>query len=98
MRNVMIALMNKVITFHKKKTSMRLTNLEWNIFDNLCEHEQIKRRFLLERICENRCDSLNLTSAVRLFMLIYLYEKFPLTNRVNKKRRDILYRALQKLN
>ena len=98
MENIMVILMNKVITLHKKKTSMRLTNLEWNIFNALCEHEKIKRRFLLEYICTNRSSELNLTSAVRLFMLLYLFEKFPSVECAEKKRRDILHRALQKLN
>lgn len=94
----MVILMNKVITLHKKKTSMRLTNLEWNIFNALCEHEKIKRRFLLEYICSNHSAELNLTSAVRLFMLLYLSEKFPNIESAEKKHRDILHRALQKLN
>lgn len=97
MRSVMIILTNKVVTFHKKKTSMRLTNLEWDIFNAVCEHEKIRRRTLLEHICETRSHNLNMTSAVRLFMLLYLYNK-SITENSNKKRRDSLHRALQQLN
>lgn len=82
----MIILMSRVVTLHHKKTSMRLTDTEWNILDAVCKKEKIKRKILLERISENRDEGLNLTSAVRLFMLIYFSAKTPIIDCTESKK------------
>lgn len=68
----MVTLLNKVISVHNKKTSMRLTNLEWNIINKICLQEKIKRKTLLELIVDNHADRLGFTSSVRLFTLLYM--------------------------
>lgn len=95
----MIILMSRVVTLHHKKTSMRLTDTEWNILDAVCEKEKIKRKILLERISENRDKSQNLTSAVRLFMLIYFSTKTPIIDYAeSKKLRCVMRRILKNAN
>lgn len=68
----MITLLNKVISVHNKKTSMRLTNVEWNIINKICNREKIKRKTLLELIEDTKADGLGFTSSVRLFTLLYM--------------------------
>ena len=94
----MIILMSRVVTLHNKKTSMRLTNVEWNIFAQVCKCEKIKRKTLLELICDSHCAELNLTSAVRLFMLLYLAEQKPLNDSLFANNRTYLLHLLQKLS
>lgn len=69
----MTILTNKVISVFDKKTSMRLTKIEWEILDSICMRENIKRKKLLELIESRRNSSLGLTPSVRLFSLLYLY-------------------------
>lgn len=69
----MTILTNKVISVFDKKTSMRLTKIEWEILDSICMRENIKRKKLLELIEARRNSSLGLTPSVRLFALLYLY-------------------------
>ena len=69
----MIILNSRVISFYDKKTSMRLTNIEWNILEKICFFEHLKRKSLLEMIYSQHCPKLNMTSAVRLFIQLYLF-------------------------
>lgn len=68
----MVTLLNKVISVHDKKTSMRLTNLEWSIINKICLQEKIKRKTLLELIGDTHAEQLGFTSSVRLFTLLYM--------------------------
>ena len=68
----MTTLSNRVISVFDKKTSMRLAKSEWNILDNICLKEHIKRRQLLELIETHKDPKLGLTPSVRLFSLLYL--------------------------
>ena len=88
--------MNRVISVFDKKTSMRLTDVEWRILDEICFCEKIKRKILLEKIsgCHNNC--LKLTPAVRLFSLLYLYSRNQRKNTMPKPA-DILQNTLDKL-
>jgi len=63
---------NKVITIFDKKTSMRLTKMEWNILENICFRERMKRKQLFEMIDRHRNRGIGFTAAVRLFALLYL--------------------------
>ncbi len=71
----MLKLMNKVISVFNKKTSMRLTNTEWHIIDEICYAEKIKRKTLFEKIQKHHHKCMGLTPAVRLFSLNYYYFK-----------------------
>lgn len=64
--------LNRVISLHNKKTSMRLAKQEWIILENICHKEKIKRKVLLELINSHKSAELGLTSSVRLFSLLYL--------------------------
>lgn len=69
----MVAFINRVISVNGKKTTMRLTDVEWMILDNICYKEKMKRKTLLEAICAIKNTELGLTPSVRLFALLYLY-------------------------
>ena len=69
----MIKHMSRVITVYNQKTSMRLTDIEWHILDEICFSERLKRKKLLEQISAHHSRYLKLTPAVRLFSLLYLY-------------------------
>lgn len=71
----MLKQMNKVITVFDKKTSMRLTNTEWHIIDEICYNEKLKRKILFEKIEKHHNSCLGLTPAVRLFSLLYYYRE-----------------------
>ncbi|MBR1601224.1 MAG: ribbon-helix-helix domain-containing protein [Alphaproteobacteria bacterium] len=71
----MIILMSKVVSIHERKTCMRLTDVEWRILDRICYREKIKRKYLLELIEDNSMKGLGLTPSVRLFSLLYVYNK-----------------------
>lgn len=71
----MLKQMNKVISVFDKKTSMRLTNTEWHIIDEICYNEKLKRKRLFEKIVNHRNPCLGLTPAIRLFSLSYYYLK-----------------------
>ncbi|MCM1322649.1 MAG: ribbon-helix-helix domain-containing protein [Acetobacter sp.] len=69
----MIVLTNKIIYITNKKTSMRLASAEWLALDSICKKERVKRNYLIELIKKNKDTKMGLTSAVRLFTLIYFY-------------------------
>jgi predicted DNA-binding ribbon-helix-helix protein len=61
----------RVISIHQKRTSIRLSAIEWEIFEKICQKENIKRKLLLELIDLNKDENFGLTSAIRLFCIIY---------------------------
>ena len=69
---IMTIYLNRVISLNNKKTSMRLVKHEWNILENICLKEKMKRKKLLELIDSYKSDELGLTPSVRLFSLLYL--------------------------
>lgn len=73
----MVTFIKRVITLCGKKTSMRLTDLEWHILENICRCENIRRNKLLNLIKDHKSTEIGLTCAVRLFMLIYANKNLP---------------------
>ena len=71
----MIKQMSRVISVFDRKTSMRLTDVEWRIIDEICFSEKLKRKKLIEQIAQSHNNCLKLTPAIRLFSLLYLYHK-----------------------
>ncbi|MBR2273488.1 MAG: ribbon-helix-helix domain-containing protein [Alphaproteobacteria bacterium] len=67
----MSLLANRIVCIYNRKTSMRLTPMEWKAIDYICEQENIPRKDLFELIELNRSEQTNLTAAIRLFTLIY---------------------------
>ncbi len=61
----------RVISIHQKRTSIRLSAIEWEVFEKICQKENIKRKLLLELIDINRDETFSLTSAIRLFCILY---------------------------
>ncbi len=70
----MTILTNRVISIYNRKTTMRLASAEWNILDNICYLENMKRKSLLELIDQNRDKRIGFTPSVRLFALLYFNE------------------------
>lgn len=70
----MVYYSNHVISIAHKKTTMRLTDIEWEAFNIICQREKIKRNYLLSQINIHKNPQLNLTSSVRLFTTIYLFK------------------------
>ena len=71
----MVKFTNKVVSVYDRKTSMRLTDIEWKILDKICYMEKIRRKNLLEMILNYHSPKLGFTPAVRLFTLLYSYNK-----------------------
>ncbi len=67
----MVNFIKRVIILCGKRTTIRLTEFEWQTLENICRHENIRRNKLLNLIKDNKSAKLGLTYAVRLFMLIY---------------------------
>ena len=67
----MINFTKRVITLCGKRTSLRLSECEWQILENICRRENMRRNQLLSLIKDNKSTEIGLTYAVRLFMLIY---------------------------
>ena len=61
----------KVISIFQKKTTMRLSEIEWSSLKEICEFEKMKRKNLLEMVDKYRHKNLSFTSAVRVFELAY---------------------------
>lgn len=61
----------RVISIRQKRTSVRLSAIEWEVFEKICQKEQIKRKMLLELIDLNRDEKFSLTSSIRLFCILY---------------------------
>ena len=71
----MVKFTSKIISLNSRKTCMRLTDIEWKILDKICYAEKIRRKNLLELIAENHSSKLGFTPSVRLFVLMYIYQK-----------------------
>ena len=86
----MVKQLNKIISIHNRKTSMRLTTDEWEILDTICYNEKIRRKELLELIEDNRDFNIGLTPAVRLFSLLYLFSKVKKSTTISTNIKKIL--------
>jgi predicted DNA-binding ribbon-helix-helix protein len=64
-------LSSRVIQIQSHKTSVRLNPCEWKAINTICQKEKIERKQLFELINTNKDEKLGLTTAVRLFAIIY---------------------------
>ena len=69
----MLTFHRRVITINNKKTSVRLSNLEWQALDYLCAVEQISCRELLNTLANTIPNYENLTALIRSFITGYYY-------------------------
>ena len=67
----MTKLINKIISLHKRRTSMRLADTEWEAMDEICRFENISRNKLLEFVEQCKDEELGLSCSTRLFLLSY---------------------------
>lgn len=70
----MTVLSSRVITIHKRKTTMRLCKDEWDALKDICKREHINRKLLFEMIEGKKDPQLGLTPSIRLFSLIYYHD------------------------
>ena len=61
----MTELSSRVITIHKRKTTMRLCKNEWEALKDICKREKINRKMLLEMIESRKDPKLGLTPSIR---------------------------------
>lgn len=73
-----------IINIENNKTSIRLTNVEWNAINLICQTENLKRKNLFNIINKNKNKELSLAGSVRLFSIIYFQKK--LTNKLNSNK------------
>lgn len=71
---IMTVLRSRVITVHKRKTTMRLCKNEWDALKDICQREQINRKLLFEMIENQKDPKLGLTPSIRLFSLVYYHD------------------------
>ena len=73
----MINFTKRVVIMQGKRTSICLCENEWQILENICRRENMRRNALLGLIKVNKAEKLAFTPAVRLFMLNYLHTISP---------------------
>ncbi len=88
----MTKLINKIISLHKRRTSMRLADSEWEAMDEICRFENISRNKLLEFVEQCKDKDLGLSCCTRLFLLSYYKNNARLKFRPSGKN---LMKALQ---
>ncbi len=98
----MIKPIRRVVSINDNKTSICLTNLEWDAFDTLCEIERIRRNILINLIAtyktkENQLSGL--TCGVRLFTLQYFKKQAvrPRKNQAQKPDFNNIFKILKEI-
>lgn len=97
----MSLLANRIVCIYNRKTSMRLTPMEWKAIDYICEQENIPRKDLFELIELNRSEQTNLTAAIRLFTLVYYKNTLTKVYSQQSEEEDTsasrIYKAIEKI-
>ncbi|MBR1398789.1 MAG: ribbon-helix-helix domain-containing protein [Alphaproteobacteria bacterium] len=89
---------SRVIVLFNKKTSIRLSLIEWDILDNICRRENLKRNKLIEKIMQSKKPEVGMTQAVRLFVLVYLYRQNLQSNPIFFTRNQVLTATLMEIS
>ena len=96
----MTVLTSRVISIHKRKTTMRLCTHEWEALKDICKRENISRKNLFELIEKNKDPHLGLTPSIRLFSLVYFHDLADKSiRRINKPNEEYgtIFRILEKI-
>lgn len=80
----MIKSIRRVININGRKTSVRLNYLEWDIFDLICDLDNIRKRELITVIANHQIYQSGLTNAVRA--VIAMYGKKALLRQLKNKK------------
>lgn len=83
-------LVNKIISVNKRRTSMRLCTLEWEALSEICEKENISRNKLIEKIENDKDDTLGLAYSTRLFLVQYYRDAANKPRRSNEPYHNIM--------
>lgn len=62
---------NKIISINKRRTSMRLSAIEWDAINQICKIENISRNKLIESVEDCKDEDIGLSYSTRLFALQY---------------------------
>lgn len=93
---IMTELNSRVITIHKRKTTMRLCKNEWDALKDICKREHINRKLLFEMIESRKDPKLGLTPSIRLFSLVYYHDlSKALLERPHKP--DTTYKSISRI-
>ncbi len=85
----MITLQRRVIRINQNKTSVRLSSLEWQAFDNLCMNEQLSHSVVINLLANNMQHYKNLTAFIRIFTMYYYYLADKKTNKQGHRQPDL---------
>ena len=81
----MVKISSYIIHINNIKTSIRLTQTEWQAINIICEKENIKRTHLFNLIYKNKNKDLSFSASIRLFSIIYFKKTFTNKLSINKK-------------
>lgn len=68
----MVKFFKRVIILCGKRTSIRMSEFEWQMLENISRTANMRRNRLIELIKNNKAKNLQLTPAIRLFIMLYL--------------------------
>ena len=68
----MVKFFKRVIILCGKRTSIRMSEFEWQTLENISRTANMRRNRLIELIKNNKAKNLQLTPAIRLFIMLYL--------------------------
>jgi predicted DNA-binding ribbon-helix-helix protein len=66
-----MTLINRNITIGEHRTSIRLDRQMWNALDDIAQREKCSIHDLCTLVCRSKKDGTTLTSAIRLFLMLY---------------------------
>lgn len=69
----MVKFFKRVVILCGKRTSVRLSEIEWQTLEHISRHKNMRRNFLIEQIKNHKAQKMGLAPAIRLFMLIYFF-------------------------
>ena len=98
----MTDLYTKIITLDNRKTSMRLAKAEWEAVELICDKENLNRKSLIEMIAQAKDARISLTSAVRLFAIVYFYQTqkikdMPKYSSLQTQEEEPIFRAIRSI-
>lgn len=67
----MVKFFKRVVILCGKRTSIRMSEIEWQTLENISRYANMRRNRLIELIKNNKDKNLGLTAAIRLFMVVY---------------------------
>lgn len=67
----MVKFFKRVVILCGRRTSVRMSEVEWQTLESISRFLNIRRNRLIELIKNHKAKNLGLTPAIRLFMIMY---------------------------